>query len=107
MIRPLQIATGDTLPWNFEFRDDTGAPVDLTSCTLKLTARKRNATTNKIEDAAMTIVSASGGTAKYEPTTDDTDTPGTYDLEVKITDTNSDIQRNFALIPLEIREKLF
>lgn len=102
-IQALQIASGDTRPWKFTLKDETGAAIDLTSAIVNIYGRKRGVTTNWIAGTA-TITSASGGITTYNATTTDVMLPGTFDLELKITDSAGKVQRNFELIPLEVRE---
>lgn len=99
----IAITEGDTLTWNFTLKDENGSAVDLTGATVTLSMRLRGSTTNKIDGGSVTVVSASGGTCKYDPIAGDVDTPGQYDLELKIVDTNSDIQHNYQLVPVTIR----
>lgn len=106
MIRELQLVQNDTRPWQFTLKDETGAAVDLTSTTVIFSMRLRGATTNKIDGVGGTITSAAAGVVKYLPTGSNVDTPGTYDLELKLTDSTSKIQHNYDLIPVSIREAL-
>lgn len=102
-IKPLQITTGDTRPWKFTLKDETGAAIDLTSAIVNIYGRKRGVTTNWISGTA-TLTSTTAGIITYNATTTDVMLPGTFDLELKITDSGSKVQRNFELIPLEVRE---
>lgn len=106
MIKPIQITTGDTVPWKFTVKDETGAAVDLTSATVVFYMRKRGSTTNKINGSSVTVTSASGGVLTYSPTTNDVNTAGTYDAEIWITDSNGKVQKPFEFIPIRIRESL-
>lgn len=105
-IRPIQLTTGDTRPWKFTLKDETGAAVDVTSGTVTLSMRLRGATTNKIDNSGLTLTDATNGIVTYDPTSANVDTQGTYDLEIKIVDSASDVQHNFELIKVEIREAL-
>lgn len=107
MLKPLQITTGATQPWQFTLRDETGTAVNLTGGAVKLTMRKRGVATNKVENQACTLTSATTGVVTYAPQAADVDTPGTFDIEIAYTDASGKVQRNYQLIPLEIREKLF
>ncbi len=102
-IKPLQITTGDTRPWKFTLKDETGTAVDLTSAIVNVYGRKRGVTTNWIAGTAV-LTSTTGGVITYNATTTDVMLPGTFDLELKITDSGGKVQRNFELIPLEVRE---
>lgn len=104
-IQSLQIVQSDTRPWKFTLKDETGSPIDLTSAIVNVYGRKRGASTNQISGTA-TITSATGGVVTYNVTTTEVFYPGTYDVELKITDSSSKIQRNFEFIPVEIRESL-
>ena len=102
-IKPLQITTGDTRPWKFTLKDETGTAVDLTSAIVNVYGRKRGVTTNWIAGTAV-LTSTTWGVITYNATTTDVMLPGTFDLELKITDSGGKVQRNFELIPLEVRE---
>lgn len=102
-MQPLQLVTGDTRPWKFTLKDETGAAIDLTSAIVNVYGRKRGVTTNWISGTAV-LTSTTGGIATYNATTTDVMLPGTFDLELKITDSGGKVQRNFELIPVEIRE---
>lgn len=104
-VQPLYITTGDTRPWKFTLKDETGNPVDLTSAIVNVYGRKRGVTTNWISGTAV-LTSTTGGVATYNATTTDVMLPGTFDLELKLTDSAGKVQRNPQLIPLEIREAL-
>lgn len=104
-VQPLQIVSGDTRPWRFTLKDETGTAVDLTGGIVNLYGRKRGATTNWITGTAV-LTSTTGGVVTYEPTGTDVQVPGTFDLELRILDSAGKIQRNYELIPLEIREAL-
>ncbi len=101
----LQVKTGDTRPWKFTIKDETGAPIDLTSAIVNVYGRKRGTTSNLISGTA-TITSATGGIATYSVTTTEVATAGTFDLEIKLTDSGGKVQRNFEYVPVEIRESL-
>lgn len=102
-IRPIQIVTGDTRVWRFTLRDDTGAALNLTGATVTLSMRVRGATSNKIAGASMTITGATTGTVEYAPVAADVNTVGSFDIEIKVSDSASKVQHNFELIPIEMR----
>lgn len=104
-VQSLQITTGDTRPWKFTLKDEGGAPIDLTSAIVNVYGRKRGVTTNWISGTAV-LTSTTGGVATYSATTTEVMLPGTFDLELKLTDSAGKVQRNFELIPLEVREAL-
>lgn len=84
---------GDTEP-NFTAKclDGDNQPVDLTGATVMFHLRQQGSPSTKV-DAAMTITEAAEGKVKYEwdDTGADTDTPGTFDAEVEVTDSNGEI----------------
>lgn len=104
--QPMQIVTGDTRPWKFTLKDETGSAVDVTSATITLSMRLSGSSTNKIDGGSVTLTDASNGIITYSPTSGDVDTAGSYYIELKITDSGSKIQHNFELIRMEIREAL-
>lgn len=103
---PIQLTTGDTQPWEFHLKDENGDPVNLTGATVTISMRARGATTNKIDGGSVTLTAATQGTITYNPSSGDTDTPGTFDLEIKVVDSSSDVNHNFELLLVEIREAL-
>jgi hypothetical protein len=60
-----------------------GTPVDLTgAATAKFTMKE--GTTVKVNKAAMTFIDQAGGVVEYDWTGTDTDTSGTYNVEVEV-----------------------
>lgn len=79
------IKQGDTLPaLNASLEDSSGNPVDLTGATILFRMRKVGAAALTVEAAAV-IVSATGGTVRYNWQTGDTATPGSYEAEFRCT----------------------
>lgn len=104
-VQSIQLAVGDTRPWKFTLKDETGTPVDLTSAIVNVYGRKRGVASNQISGTA-TITSATGGVATYNITTTEVSVAGTFDVEIKLTDSGGKVQRNFSYIPVEIRSAL-
>lgn len=102
---------GDTEP-NFEAKllDGENKPVNLTSVQgVQFHLRKEGAPSPKI-NASMTVTAPDQGKVKYEWADDgsDTDTPGTYEGEVEITDGDGEITTfpGDGYITVQITEQL-
>jgi hypothetical protein len=86
-----QVAQGDRLPaltCNLMQAVDTDTPtaIDLTlasSVTFSMWDRKTKAV--KVAATAATIVTAASGAVSWSPGATDTDTPGTYDVQWRVT----------------------
>lgn len=65
-------------------KDVDGNVVDLSGATVRFHMRKQGATTAKV-DAAATIVDDIGGVVRYNWTSANTDTVGTYQAEFEVT----------------------
>ena len=75
--------------------DSAGAAYNLTGDTVKLSMRELGATINKIDNATVTVVSATAGTVSYAWTAADTATTGLYYLEFEVTSSGS-LERTFG-----------
>lgn len=105
-IKAIAIKTNDTKKWEFAVRNEGGGVVDLTSATVKLFMKLRGSSVNTIDNGTVTVTDATNGVCAFFPAGTETGTEGTYDVELKITDSNSKIQRNFEFVPVEIRKSL-
>lgn len=80
------IKQSDTLPvLSATLKDAAGAAIDLTGATVTFRMRRRGRTGPLKIDAAATVVSALAGTVQYAWASGDTDTPGSYDAEFRLT----------------------
>ena len=86
--------------------DGNADPINLTGATIKMVMRK--VSTGVVLEKTMVIVSAIAGTLKYDWVAGDTDNPGFYDIEFKITfsDTTSLTVPNNTYDRLEIIDNL-
>lgn len=85
MATDFTIKQGDTLPaLNASLKDSSGNAVDLTGATILFRMRKVGAASLTVEAAAV-VVSASGGTVRYNWQAGDTAVPGSYEAEFRCT----------------------
>lgn len=107
-VRPLGLKVGDTRPWQFTLKDDTGGNVDLsgTATSVKVYMRLRGTNTNAINGRTGTITGTTQGVMLFTPSNTETGTAGTYDMEIKVTDSTSAVQRNFSNVMVVIRDVL-
>lgn len=107
-VNPLDIKVGNTRPWQFTLKDDTGGAVSLagTAVTVKVYMRARGANTNTIDGRAGTVTNTDNGVWIFSPASTEVATAGTYDLEVELTDGVGQVQRNFSNVMVVIRNKL-
>ena len=86
------IKKGDTSPSiQSTLKDAAGAVVDIAGATVSIHMKAAGSSTLKV-DQPMTIVSAAGGVVKYDWTTPDTDTVGTYYVEFEVTKADNSIE---------------
>ena len=71
-------------PFTATLRDGDGEVVDISGATVKFLMRNRLTRALKV-DGVASVVSGSGGTISYTWASGDTDTPGTYEVEIEIT----------------------
>lgn len=87
---------GDTAAITLSFVDEDGDAYDLTGLTLTITAnteREPTDATNEQWSVAMSLVSASGGTASFSLDATQADmTPGTYYFDVESVDGSAKIK---------------
>jgi hypothetical protein len=89
------IRKGDRLPAiTATLTDSAGAAVNLTGGTVKLTMTEIGATTPKVDNAAVTVVSATAGTVSYSWAAADTNSTGLYFAEFEFTNASS-LERTF------------
>ena len=81
------VKQGDLFPDVFTtVRDENGAVVDVTGCTVKFFMRNaRSPTTYKVDNATGAVDNGPQGKIKYTWAGTDTDTPATYEAEWKVT----------------------
>lgn len=72
-------------------KDVDGNVVDLSGATVRFHMRKQGSTTAKV-DAAATIVDDVGGVVRYNWTSANTDTVGTYQAEFEVTYTDETVE---------------
>lgn len=75
---------GDVYPVVRETFYQGAARLDLTGATVVVHARAQATGTLLFEDKAVTIDDAAQGEVSWQPTTDDTDTPGLYEYEYEV-----------------------
>lgn len=89
------IRKGDRLPaLTATLTDSAGTAVNLTGGTVKLTMRILGGTTNKIDNASVTVVSATAGTVSYAWAAADVNTTGLYHAEFEFTNASA-LERTF------------
>jgi len=93
-----------TAPWEFVLRDAEGGIVDLTGATVSLKMRELASATNKINGSSVTVTSATNGVCEYDVQAADVNAAGSYEIELTVTDSNSNVLKNFEGIPVEIKE---
>ncbi len=107
-VTPIGLKVGNTRPWQFTLRDETGGNVDLTgtATNVKVYMRLRGTTTNAIDGRTGTITGTTQGVMLFTPASTEVSVAGTYDLEVKVTDSTAAVQRNFSNVMVVIRDTL-
>lgn len=86
---------GDRLPaYTATLTDSAGTAVNLTGGTVRLSMRELGSTSNKIDNASATVVSATAGTITYAWAAADTNTTGLYFMEAEFTNSGS-LERTF------------
>jgi hypothetical protein len=86
------IKKGDTSPSiQSILKDSAGVAVNITGATVKLHMKAVGSSSLKV-DQTMTIVDASGGIVKYDWSSSDTDTVGTYYVEFEVTKADSSVE---------------
>lgn len=107
-VTPIGLKVGNTRPWQFTLRDETGGNVDLagTATNVKVYMRLRGTTTNAIDGRTGTITGTTQGVMLFTPSSTEVGTSGTYDLEVRVVDSTSAVQRNFSNVMVVIRDTL-
>jgi hypothetical protein len=80
-----KLRQGDTSPWELTLKDNGGA-VDLTNAdSVALFMRRKRASVNKIDGAAVTVVTPATGSVRFEPSTSDVDESGLFDSYYLVT----------------------
>lgn len=89
------IRKGDRLPaLTATLTDSAGTAVSLSGGTVRLTMTEVGGTTPKIDNASVTVVSATAGTVSYSWAAADTNTTGLYFAEFEFTNASS-LERTF------------
>lgn len=78
------IKEGDLLPPIEATLSDRDGPINLTGATVELVAENDDRTTT-ITGAAAIVGDPTAGAVRYDPVAGETDVPGYYDLEFKVT----------------------
>lgn len=88
-------------------KNGTGAAIDLTGATVLFSMRSQSGAT-VIEAQPALIVDAEAGVVEYEWTAEDTDDPGIYEAEFRVTlsDGNVETIPNDGYIPIKISERI-
>ena len=86
------IKKGDTSPSiQSTLKDSAGVAVDLSGATVKIHMKAIGASTLKV-DEAMTVVNATSGIVRYDWSSSDTDTSGTYYVEFEVTKADNSVE---------------
>ena len=86
------IKKGDTSPSiQSTLKDSAGVAVNITGATVKIHMKEIGSSTLKV-DQTMIIVDASGGIVKYDWSSSDTDTIGTYYVEFEVTKADNSVE---------------
>jgi len=86
------IKRGDTSPSiQSILKDAAGVAIDLTGATVSLHMKAVGESTLKI-DEAMTIVNATSGVVRYDWSSSDTNTAGTYYVEFEVTKADNSVE---------------
>lgn len=85
-----------------ECADNSGAPIDLTGCTVNIRWKDEVGT---VQTNAMTVSDAAAGICTYQFGEDELFSPG-MSFEVEITDSSSKKLSNADLISVTVREQL-
>ena len=86
------IKKGDTSPSiQSTLKDSAGVAVNITGSTVKIHMKAVGSSSLKV-DQTMTIVDASGGVVKYDWSSSDTDTVGTYYVEFEVTKADNSVE---------------
>lgn len=89
------IRKNDRLPsLTATLQGSTGAAYNLTGDSVKLSMRELGASTNRIDNASVTVVSATAGTVSYAWAAADVASTGLYKLEFEVTSSGS-LERTF------------
>ena len=86
------IKKGDTSPSiQSILKDSAGVAVDLSGATVRVHMKAVGASTLKV-DEAMTVVNAASGIVRYDWSSSDTDTAGTYYVEFEVTKADNSVE---------------
>lgn len=99
MARPrttISMYRGDSYPITFTLKDSSGAPIDLTGCSLVMTVDERetptDATTKLFEVAGVLADDPMTGVVRFTPTALNTATVGAYFYDVQLTDADGNVR---------------
>jgi hypothetical protein len=83
----LTLMVNDLQPYYYVQVKDASGAFNLSGYSVYFSMRKTTASSNKVDKKAMTVTAASTGFAEYRWAWGDTDTAGTYKLEIRVEET--------------------
>jgi hypothetical protein len=106
IIRGNRLKMGDTAP-NLRVRllDSNGNAENITGATASIKIKKSDGDTLKV-DSSVSIFDADTGVVEYNWSSNDTDTSGVFDAEIKLEDGDTSTYPNDSFFRIEVIEGL-
>lgn len=97
-------ATGMPLEW--ALKDDDGNPIDVSSADITLELYAIHGGVRKIDGGTITKDVAASGEVSYTPTASEIDVAGTYQAQIKLTDSSGedDLVRYFGWMDIVVQD---